>query len=286
MQAPVRSSVVPRLSDAVRIVADTTIYRLRKREMGNLVTSVTLALALRLPLADVAHRAAFGFLLNVFVYLVNDLLDVEIDQQAAGRDVARTRFLADHLPAGVLGAALVLGASGAAAALHGRGLLIVLAINVVVIVAYSRWLKRHPFVDILSMATWGASMALVGCPLDDVVGLKLVGLLGILSMVTEGVQVIRDAESDARVGVRTTAVALGVLRTAMATRALVILASAYATLFLNMAVGPVLLLALIPKLDTERADRSWDLFRMLFGGCWLAILGHLVLAGHLWGALR
>lgn len=273
------------LLDSARIVADATAYRLKKREMGNLVTSATLALGLSLPMRDVAHRVAFGFLLNVFVYLVNDLFDVEIDQHAAGRDVERTRFLAGHLRAGILGAVGVLAACAAVAAAHGRDLLVVLGVNVVVIVLYSRWLKRRPIVDILSMATWGVSMALVGCPLDSKPGWALVGLLALLCMVTEGVQVIRDAETDAASGLRTTAAALGVTRAAMLTRALIVAAAGYTTLVLDVAVGPLLLLGLATKLDTAHANRSWDQLRVLFGVAWLLLVGHFAVVGRLSGAL-
>lgn len=272
---------LPSPADAARIVADATVFRLKKREMGNLVTSTTLAVALGLRLPDVAHRFVFGAALNAFVYLVNDLFDVEIDVRAEGRDVARTRFLAEHVPAGWLGAAGLLGLCAGVAALHGRGLLLVLAANTVVIVLYSRWLKRQPFVDILAMATWGTTMALVGCPLDHRVGLRLVGLLAILSMVTEGVQVIRDAETDARAGLRTTAVVLGVGPTALATRGLIVLAATYTTLYLHAFLGPILLLGLLPPLDGARAARTWDLLRALFGATWLLLLGALWTTGHL-----
>ena len=270
-----------RLFDAARIVADATLYRLKKREMANLVTSTTLALALALPLRDVAHRVAFGFVLNVFVYLVNDLFDVEIDARAEGRDQARTRFLSLHLSSGVLGAVSLVAVAAVIAALHGPGLVAVLGANVAIIVLYSRWLKRWPIVDILAMATWGVSMALVGCPFDNRTGLALVALLGLLCMVTEGVQVIRDADTDAAAGLRTTAVVLGVPGTALATRVLMVVSATYATLALDRFVGPVLLLGLLPPLRRETASRTWDLLRALIGLVWLALLGHLRFVGHL-----
>ncbi|MBL8715871.1 MAG: UbiA family prenyltransferase [Myxococcales bacterium] len=267
--------------DAARIVADATIFRLKKREMGNLVTSTTLAFALGLPLLDVGHRLVFGAVLNAFVYLVNDLFDVEIDVRAEGRDVARTRFLAEHVASGWLGAVGLLAMAAAIAALHGKGLLVVLAANTVVIVLYSRWLKRHPGVDILAMATWGTTMALVGCPLDHRVGLRLVGLLALLCMVTEGVQVIRDAETDARAGLRTTAVVFGVGLTAATTRVLIVASAAYTTLYLHAFLGPVLLVGLLWPLTPATASRTWDLLRGLFGATWLGLLAYLRVVGHL-----
>jgi 4-hydroxybenzoate polyprenyltransferase len=275
----------PRLADAAKIVGDAAIYRLKKREAGNLVTSMTLAVAIGLGPGDVAHRLVFGLLLNLFVYLVNDCFDVDLDTQAEGRDVARTRFLADHQAAGWLGVVLLGLVCAAVAIAHGKQLLVVFAINVVVIVAYSRWLKRLPILDLVAMAAWGVSMALVGCPLDHRVGLALTGLLGLLCVVTEGVQVIRDEPTDRAAHVRTTAVVLGVPRTALVTRVMVVASALYATLWLDKWLGPLLLLGVLPTLTTPTASRSWDRLRALFGLTWLAILGRLWLSGHLSPAL-
>jgi 4-hydroxybenzoate polyprenyltransferase len=272
---------MPALADAARIVADAAIYRVKKREAGNLVTSITLALALGLALRDVAHRLVFGLALNLFVYLVNDCFDVDVDTKAEGRDVARTRFLADHVGAGWLGVVLLGLVCAGIALAHGQGLLLVFGINVVVIIAYSRWLKRTPIGDLIAMASWGVSMALVGCPLDSKDGLRLVGLLGLLCVVTEGVQVIRDEATDRKAGVRTTAVALGVPVTAAITRVMIVAASLYTTLFLHRFLGAVLLLGVFPSLTTATAERSWDRLRALFGITWLAILAWLKIFGHL-----
>ncbi len=271
----------PSLADAARVVADAAVYRVKKREAGNLVTSISLAVALGLALRDVAHRFAFGLALNLFVYLVNDCFDVDVDAHAEGRDRARTRFLAEHVASGWLGVVLVGAACLAIAAAHGRGLLLVFAINVVVIIAYSRWLKRMPIGDLLAMAAWGVSMALVGTPLDAGDGLRLVGLLGLLCVVTEGVQVIRDEPTDRAAGVRTTAVAFGVGATALVTRLMIVVSAAYATLLLHRFFGVVLLLGLLTPYTTAAAERSWDRLRVLFGLTWLAILAHRALGGHL-----
>lgn len=272
---------LPAIADVAKVVGDSALYRLKKREAGNLVTSMTLAMALALPVGDVAHRFVFGLLLNVFVYLVNDVLDVDLDVKAEGRDVARTRFLADHQTAGWVGVVLVGLVCAAVAVAHGGSLLLVFGVNVALIFAYSRWLKRLPIVDLLAMAAWGVSMALVGCPLDHAVGLRLVALLGLLSVVTEGVQVIRDEPGDRAAKVHTTAVVLGVPRTAAITRVMIVVAALYATLFLDKWLGPVLLVGVLPPLSTASASRSWDWLRVLFGLTWLGILIHLRLTGRL-----
>lgn len=273
------------LSAALRIVVDTAAYRLKKREAGNLVTSMTLAVALSLPIADLAARFAFGVLLNLWVYLVNDLLDVAIDLRAPGRDKPRVEFLAAHLAEGwaVVGALSL--AAGGLAAWHSTGLVVSFVSTAVIILAYTRFLKHVPIADLLAMTAWGLSMALVGFPLDSGPGLRFAGLLGILCTITEAVQVLRDHDSDQAAGVRTAAVVLGPTATAWIARALVVGAAAYASLFLSRWLGAVFLLGVFVPLVPGKADKSWDAFRAVFGLGWLALLGAYRHRGELHGWL-
>jgi 4-hydroxybenzoate polyprenyltransferase len=267
----------------LRIVFDAAAYRLKKREAGNLVTSMTLAFALSLPVGTIAHRFVFGALLNLWVYLVNDCFDIDIDLAAPGRDHERTRFLADHRGAAWATVAALLAALVAVAAIEGRDLLVVLAANAVIIVAYSRALKRHPFVDLLAMAAWGVSMALVGTPLDSRPGLRLAGLLGVLCMVTEAIQILRDLPSDRAAGVRTTAVLVGERGTVLIARILILAAAGYAVLLLHKLIGLALLLAVFVPLSAANAMRSWDVLRGIFGISWLALLAAYRHSGSLNG---
>jgi len=264
--------ILRRTTSAFRLLADSATYRVSRREGGNLVTSMTLALALALPIGDVTYRLLFGILLNLFVYLLNDCIDVRIDLVASGRDVERTRRLHEHISEGwamviVLGAPLaVLGA------VHSVGLLVTFVINAVLIAAYSRWLKRLPVVDILAMAGWGLAMAMVGFPLDLSAGWRFAVLLAILCAVTEVVQVVRDFSSDRRAGLRTTAVVLGIGPTVWIGRGLIFVAAAYTFLALNPIVAVALLLASLVPLDESNAVRSWDRLRIIFGLAWLTLL--------------
>ena len=272
------NEVLAAVQVAWRIASDVAIYRLRKREAGNLATSLTLALALGLAPADLASRAGFGALLNLFVYLVNDCFDVGIDLRAPGRDNARTRFLAEHLRAAwatVAALALALVAWGA---LHSMGLLLTALINIVVIVVYSRVLKHRPGLDLVAMAAWGLSMAMVGFPLGSAVGWRYAGLLALLCMVTEAVQVLRDEPSDRAADVRTTAVVLGPRGTAAVARALIVAAAVYAAALLH-PLGAVLAAGALVPFDPARANASWDRLRALFGLTWLALLALLRFGG-------
>ncbi|MBW2457869.1 MAG: UbiA family prenyltransferase [Deltaproteobacteria bacterium] len=260
------------LTAAFRIVADAAVYRLRKREGANLVTSMTLAVALSLPVSDIAYRCLFGVLLNLFVYLLNDCFDVRLDLAAPGRDTERTQFLSEHIGAGWAMVAALAVALGVIGWHHSTGLLVAFVANAALITAYSRVLKRWPVVDLVAMIGWGVTMALVGFPIDSLDGWRFAGLLAILCAVTEAIQVIRDADSDQRAGLRTTAVVLGVDATAWVARALIVGACVYAGLVLNTFLGVLFLVALLVPLRAANAARSWDWFRLVLGPTWLLLL--------------
>ena len=118
----------------------------------------------------------------------------------------------------------------AAALAYGGGLLVPLIAGGGVCMAYSRWIKRRPYLDILAMMLWGFLMPLCGSPIDSVLGLCMAMQLGLFSAVFETIQVMRDADEDAAEGVRTTAVVLGKRRTLQLARGLMLLSSAYAVL--------------------------------------------------------
>lgn len=265
------SELSDKIHAAGRIVWDVAAYRVKKREAGNLVTSLTLAVAIGLAPGDIAYRAVFGVVLNLFVYLVNDCFDVAIDLAAQGRDEARTRFLAAHTREG-WGAVSALGAVVVGmGAVHSRGLFVAAVVNVAVIFLYSRVLKHRPLLDLFAMGLWGASMAMVGFPIDRADGWRLAGVLALLCMVTEAVQVLRDEPTDRAAGVRTTAVVLGVQKTALVARALMVASAVYAAWFVN-PVGALFLAGVFVPLDPARATRSWDRLRVIFGLTWLAML--------------
>lgn len=265
------SDLGSRLSTAARIVWDVAAYRVKKREAGNLVTSLSLGLALGLSLGELGYRAVFGVLLNLFVYLVNDCCDVSIDLGAVGRDQPRTRFLARNLREGwsavvALGIVLI-----ALAGAHSVGVFITAVVNICVIFLYSMVLKHRPLLDLFAMGLWGASMAMVGFSLDNLEGWKFAGVLSLLCVVTEAVQVLRDEPTDKTAGVRTTAVVLGLAPTAAIARATMLLSALYATVVVS-PLGMLFALGVFVPLDQENAARSWDRLRVLFGFTWLALL--------------
>jgi 4-hydroxybenzoate polyprenyltransferase len=150
------------------------------------------------------------------------------------------------------------------------GLLAALVVGGGICWAYSAALKRRPAVDVLAMMAWGAAMLLVAFPLDHVVGWCLALQLGLVSGVFESVQVIRDRDEDAKTDVRSTAVVLGVPRTLLLARLLIVASSTYMVLVLHSLIGLLGFVALLYPLREEAVERYWHRIRVTFGFAWLA----------------
>jgi len=253
--------------------------------------------AFHLPWIDVGYRALYAVVLNVYIYLMNDYFDVELDLASPQKDQTKARFLAEHKGAGA-GALIGLGLLllGAAAA-HSWLLVIAFGVNSFIVLIYSAWLKRKPMVDVVTMGLWGVSMALVGLPAaSSGLGWRLVGLLGLLCSCFEIIQVVRDEPGDRVTNIVTTAILLGARGAAWLFRAMVLASALYGTLLFGQLrllapfgrsaveaqfpVAAALLIAAVLPLTPERADRTWDLCRLLFGAVWAALLAQ-VYFGHL-----
>ena len=257
---------------ALRITLETTIYRVRRREANNLLTSISLMLAFRLPWDDVLYRSIFGAVLNVYVYLINDYCDIDRDLASPQKDHGKARFMARNRGAAV-GALVVLALLLVAGALnHSNLLLLAFAANTVVVYSYSAWFKRVPVADVLIMSVCGVTISLVGLPEGSMTGWRLVGLLGFICASFEVIQVIRDEPGDRRSGVNTTAVLLGARASAWIFRAIVLGAAAYGVWVIGSFVPLALLPAVLFPLTPQGASRTWDWCRALFGGVWAGLL--------------
>lgn len=256
---------------ALHIIWQSTLYRLRRREANNLIASVMLMVAFDLGLVDLLHRTLFALVLNIYVYLMNDYCDIDRDLGSSQKDHDKARFMGEHRAealAAVLGlGGLLLGLS----ALHSLFLVGVLLANTLVVWAYSAWLKQVPITDILLMSIAGATMTAPGIPPMDPLGWKMLGFLGLICASFEVIQVVRDEPGDREAGVATTAVLLGAARAAWVFRGIVLGTSAYVVLVVGSLAGLGLLIALVLPLTPERASRTWDIGRLLFGAV-LAIL--------------
>jgi 4-hydroxybenzoate polyprenyltransferase len=147
---------------------------------------------------------------------------------------------------------------------------------------YSKYLKHMPVLDVAAMAGWGVVMPLCGSPLDRPLGIALAIQLGLFSAVFETIQVVRDRESDAQLGVRTTAVVLGAQRTFLLTRVLMVACAAYGAVMLHPASGALALGAvLLPMREGEReAQRLWTYVKAIYGSAWLLACAILYAEGR------
>jgi len=265
---------------ALRIILETTVYRVKRREANNLLTSVSLMLAFRLPWDDVLYRSVFAAVLNIYVYLINDYCDIDRDLASPQKDHDKARYMARNRGAAV-GALIGLAALLVAGALyHSELLLLAFAANTVVVYTYSRWFKRMPVADVLIMSVCGVTISLVGLPEGSLLGWKMVGLLGFICASFEVIQVIRDEPGDRRSGVTTTAVLLGARASAWIFRAIVLGAAAYGVFVIGSFVPLALAPAVLFPLSPDGASRTWDWCRVLFGGVWGGLL-ILVWLGYL-----
>jgi 4-hydroxybenzoate polyprenyltransferase len=262
----------------LRIIADVVSYRLRRLEMANLAAAASIAVVVRLPPAEVLARVAFAFLLNILVYLNNDIVDVEIDLRSADKNVDKSRFLAAHRREAVQAQWALVALLGVFAALCDPGLFVPLIAGGGVCAWYSARLKHRPLVDILAMMVWGLTMPLVGSPLDRVEGWRLALQLGLFSGVFESIQVMRDADDDARGGLRTTAVVLGRARTLWLARALMAACTTYALVVMGqpLAAG-VSVLALLVPFANDRITGYWTRVKVVYGVAWLLICATVLL---------
>lgn len=269
---------------ALRILLDVVVFRLRRLEMANLAGAVSVMVALRLPIADMAVRTGFALLLNLLAYLTNDYCDLERDLKT-GRAEEKTRFLAEHQRA-ALGVQIGLGVVLCAIALAwSPGLLLALALGEGLCWLYSAKVKRVAYADVAVMAVCGGAMALCAVPLDRPLGWLLVAELGLFSGAFELIQVLRDRQEDADNGVVTTAVRLGERATLLSLRVWMLAAAAFATLFLHRFVGPALALAVLVPYGQSGAKTYWNRVRLVFGLVWLGIIVTTLLSGRSDGVL-
>ena len=254
---------------ALRILLDVVGYRLRRLEMANLAGAVAIMVVLKLPWSDVLLRTAFGAMLNIFVYLNNDYRDIALDERSPDRDRTTVSYLQMHMREAYWVQWALVMVMIAIGVLHSAGLLLALAVGGGICWAYSKTFKRMPYVDVLSMTVWGVAMPMCGFPLDQTLGWVLALQLGLFSSVFEPIQVIRDREVDAQLGLRTTAVVMGVGPTLALARILTAAAAAYAALLLHPIAGGMIALGLFVPWGAGHASRFWTAIKLIFGCAWL-----------------
>jgi 4-hydroxybenzoate polyprenyltransferase len=265
---------------ALKVIAGTVGYRVRKLEMANMVAAVSIALALDLTWTDVLVRAAFAFVLNALVYLNNDYIDIQIDLSSADKDRTKARYLAAHKSAALAAQWTLVALLVLASVVYDLGLLVPLVAGGGICLWYSAQLKHRPYLDIAAMIVWGVTMPLCGTPIAHPVGLWMALQLGLFSGVFEAIQVVRDADEDALERVRTTAVVLGKDRTMQLARALMLASSAYAAAFLEPWAAAVTLFAFVVPLHEHAVERYWTRVKLIYGVAWIVICVSVFWAGQ------
>lgn len=270
---------------ALKIVAGTVAYRLKKLEMANMAAAGSMAVALRLGVVDIIVRVVFAFLLNALVYLNNDYIDVAIDLQSTGKDNEKSRYLAANMKAALWAQLMMLGALAVMAWFWDPGLMVPLVAGGGICWWYSAKLKHSPPWDIVAMMIWGVTMPLVGSPADNLLGWALALQLGFFSGVFETIQVMRDADEDAKEGVRTTGVMLGKQKSGVLARALMVLSTIYAALVLHPIAAAITLVALFIPCPDDRIEQYWTRVKLVYGVAWLMLCAWVFFEQHSAGLL-
>jgi 4-hydroxybenzoate polyprenyltransferase len=273
------------LFTALRILRDVAVYRIRKREMANLASSLTIMLALGLKTNDVLVRFAFATALNLAVYLVNDLYDIEVDRISAAKDFQKTEFLEQHRRSGWLALLFPIAFMIAAGLWWSWQILVTLVVAGTVCFFYSARAKRMAFVDLPTILVCGVAGSMVAFPLDRALGWYLAGLLGCFAACFQTVQMVRDHDDDALSGLRTTAVALGTRATILLQRGLLLGSAVYASLVLHRWIGLGMLLTVLLPFHPSKAERHWNRIRLALGLAWLVIVVYVLWTGSSDGLL-
>jgi 4-hydroxybenzoate polyprenyltransferase len=270
---------------AFRILRDVAVYRIRKREMANLASSLTIMVALGLGTGDILVRLVFAIALNLSVYLTNDLYDVDADGASLGKDAKKTAFLRANRRSGWLAVLIPVAVMVGIGGWWSRELLLTLLVAGVVCFAYSARLKRVAFLDLPTILVCGVAGSMVAFPLDRALGWCLAGLLGWFAVCFQTVQMVRDHDDDAAFGTRTTAVALGTNATIALQRVLLIGAAVYASLVVHRWVGMAMLLTALLPFRAREADVHWNRIRMALGLAWMLIVVWVGWTGSSYGWL-
>lgn len=266
-----------------RILRDVIVYRIRKREMANLASSLTIMLAMGLAVDDIAVRFVFAVGLNLAVYLTNDIYDVDADLASPSKDVEKATFLRAHRPAAWMAVLVPVVLMAGIGCLWNRELLVTLVVAAGVCWAYSARLKRVAFVDLPTILICAVAGSMLAFPLDRMLGWCLAGLLGLFAACFQTVQMVRDHDDDEAFGTRTTAVALGPHATIRLQRALLVGAAVYTALVLHRWVGAAMILTAFLPFRADQANTHWNRIRIALGLAWLAIVAWVSWTGASYG---
>ena len=273
------------MSAVFRILRDVIVYRVRKREMANLASSLTIMLAVGLPHGDVVVRFLFALALNVVVYLTNDIYDVDADLACPDKDTNKAAFLHANRKSAWLAALMPVTVMVAIGFVYDHELLITLLIAGTACWAYSARLKRTAFLDLVTILVCGVAGSMLAFPFDSTLGWYLAGLLGLFAACFQTVQMVRDHDADAAFGTRTTAVVLGPKATIALQHVLLITSAVYASLMLHRWLGAALALAALLPLHAHQATQHWNRIRVALGLAWLAIIAWVTATGSTHGWL-
>lgn len=268
-----------------RILWSVSLYRLRKREMANFAAAASVMFALGLSWRDAVWRVIAAAGMNLLVYLNNDYLDLPADLASSTRRGFETSFLAAHRRAALIAHGLLIAGLAIVGTIAGWGVSLAIAAAVAAAFVYSSRGKRVPFADLALIATGAAGLGMVAAPIDSLLGWCLALQLGLIAACFQAIQSLRDIREDQLFGIRTTSVFLGVERTVLLVRAIVLVNALFAACALHRWWGLGLAAAAVLPCRRAHVERFWNQVRLVFGVGWLLMVGSVMVDGRAHGWL-
>ena len=257
-----------------RLLSDAIIDRLKRREANSLFTNFMLLLAFHFGFIHIVIRMAVTFFLNVLVYFINDVIDVDIDLADETKNHAKALYIKENKR---IAFALIVCMSAALlilTLLYSKSVCFGVIMALVIIFLYTDYFKNMVYFDVIGCFIWGVSMAWPAIPNFSVKGIQLIFLIGIFTASFEVVQCIKDYESDKRCNLRTTPIVIGIPRAFLLARTLFVLAALY-TVFVLGEIQGILLVVPVFFSTEQKMDTYWMKLRVTYGIVWLTIMVRL-----------
>ena len=257
-----------------RLLSDAIIDRLKRWEANSLFTNFLLLLAFHFGFLHIVIRMAVTFFLNVLVYFINDVIDVDIDLANETKNHAKALYIKENQR---IAFALIVCMSAALlllTLLYSKSVCFGVIMALLIIFLYTDYFKKMAYFDLIGCFIWGISMAWPAIPDFSFRGIQLILLIGIFTASFEVVQCIKDYESDKRCNLRTTPIVIGIPRAFLLARTLFVLAALYTVFVLGEIQGILLVIPVFFGTE-QKMETYWMKLRVVYGVVWLTIMVRL-----------
>lgn len=262
------------MKTAFRIALDVFSFRIKRFEVGQLLVPFSVIFTYQYSGLAMLKRGGLVTLLFFFIHLNNDVCDLNIDQEE-NRAPDKTKFLRQNKNIAIwlqwtIGSFTLLFLY-----FFDVKFLMPVFVGGLAGVMYSAWLKKLPFIDLLTNSVWPAMLILVSSPFFEFVGILLAIQISLFTIVVQPLQLLRDYDNDKKLGLKNTVIWLGIKKTKILIKFLILINSLYGVLFLHKFFGLMFLSLLLIPIKRNRTRSIIMMFRGIFILYWLGVLWYL-----------